>query len=71
MLPQVFCSIRSKRQLMEQTQYNQPFRWFIGPSMDDKVWVPTTFTKNRERWIKHDAVTGLFNEVPAIASQND
>ena len=46
---------------MEQTQYNLLFRWFIGLSMDDTVWVPTVFTKNRERLIQHDAVIALFN----------
>ena len=35
MLLQVLYSIRSERQLMEQTQYNLLFRWFIGLSMDD------------------------------------
>jgi hypothetical protein len=30
MLVQVLYSIRSERQLMEQTQYNLLFRWFIG-----------------------------------------
>ena len=63
MLLQVLYSIRSERQLMEQTQYNLLFRWFIGPSMDDLVWVPTVFTKNRERLIEHDAVVAFFNEV--------
>lgn len=63
MLLQVLYSIRSERQLMEQTQYNLLFRWFIGLSMDDSVWVPTVFTKNRERLIEHDAVVLLFNEV--------
>ena len=43
MLLQVFYSIRSERQLMEQVQYNLLFRWFIGLSMDDAVWVPTGF----------------------------
>jgi transposase len=51
MLLQIFYSIRSERMLMEQTQYNLLFRWFIGLSMDDTVWVPTVFTKNRERLI--------------------
>ncbi|MDO8774546.1 MAG: IS5 family transposase [Burkholderiaceae bacterium] len=63
MLLQVFYSVRSERQLMEQTQYNLLFRWFIGLSMDDAVWVPTVFTKNRERLIEHDAVIELFNLV--------
>ena len=63
MLLQVLYTIRSERQLMEQTQYNLLFRWFIGLSMDDSVWVPTVFTKNRERLIEHDAVVAFFNEV--------
>ena len=63
MLLQVLYSIRSERQLMEQTQYNLLFRWFIGLSMDDTVWVPTVFTKNRQRLIEHDAVVAFFNEV--------
>jgi transposase len=69
MLLQVLYSVRSERQLMEQVQYNLLFRWFIGLSMDDAVWVPTVFTKNRERLIKHDAVIEFFNEVLAIAEK--
>jgi len=71
MLLQIFYSVRSERLLMEQTQYNLLFRWFIGLSMDDTVWVPTVFTKNRERLIEHDAVIEFFNEVLAIANKND
>lgn len=70
MLLQVFYSIRSERQLMEQVQYNLLFRWFIGLSMDDAVWVPTVFSKNRERLIAHDAVLAVFNEVLVIAQSN-
>ena len=40
MLIQVLYSVRSERQLMEQTQYNLLFRWFIGLAMDDAVWLP-------------------------------
>ncbi|MDQ2938606.1 MAG: IS5 family transposase, partial [Acidobacteriota bacterium] len=63
MLLQVFYSIRSERQLMEQTRYNLLYRWFVGLAMIDTVWVPTVFTKNRERLIEHDAVIELFNHV--------
>ncbi len=31
--------------------------------MDDAVWVPTVFSKNRERLIEHDAVIEPFNRV--------
>jgi transposase len=71
MLLQVFYSIRSERQLMEQTQYNLLFRWFVGLAMDDAVWVPTVFTKNRERLIRHDAVIELFNLVLQQAQAKD
>lgn len=71
MLLQVFYSIRSERQLMEQTQYNLLFRWFIGLAMDDAVWVPTVFTKNRERLIEHDAVIEFFDLVLVQAQAKD
>ena len=71
MLLQIFYSIRSERQLMEQTQYNLLFRWFIGLAMDDAVWVPTVFTKNRQRLIEHDAVIELFNQVLQMAQERD
>jgi transposase len=69
MLLLVLYSVRSERQLIEQVQYNLLFQWFVGLSMDDTVWVPTVFTKNRERLIKHDAVIEFFNEILAIAQQ--
>ena len=48
---------------MEQTQYNLLFCWFVGLSMDDAVWVPSVFSKNRERLIEHDAIVELFNRI--------
>jgi transposase len=71
MLLQIFYSIRSERMLMEQTQYNLLFRWFIGLSMDDTFWVPTVFTKNRQRLIEDEAIIELFNQVLAMAQKND
>jgi transposase len=49
LLIQILYSVRSERMLMEQLGYNLLFRWFVGLSMDDAVWVPTVFTKNRDR----------------------
>ena len=48
-LLQILYSVRSERQLMEQMNYNLLFRWFVGLGVDDPVWVPTVFTKNRDR----------------------
>jgi len=53
-LIQILFSIRSERQLMEQMQYNLLFRWFAGLGIDDPVWVPTVFTKNRDRLLNTD-----------------
>ena len=63
LLLQLLYSVPSEQQLHEQLNYNLLFRWFIGLSMDDSVWVPTVFTKNRERLIEHDAVVAFFNAV--------
>lgn len=48
-LLQILFSVRSERQLMEQMNYNLMFRWFVGLGIDDPVWVPTVFSKNRDR----------------------
>ena len=53
-LIQIMFSIRSERQLMEQLEYNLLFRWFVGLGIDDLVWVPTVFTKNRDRLLNTD-----------------
>jgi transposase len=53
-LIQILFSIRSERQLMEQLEYNLLFRWFVGLGIDDPVWVPTVFTKNRDRLLNTD-----------------
>ena len=39
---------------MEQMDYNLLFRWFVGLGIDDLVWVPTVFTKNRDRLLTTD-----------------
>jgi hypothetical protein len=46
LLLQVLYTIRSERLLMEQLDYNLLFRWFVGLSMDDKVWDHSVFSKN-------------------------
>src|SRR6478735_3453066 len=37
--------------------------------MDDVVWVPSVFTKNRERLIAHDAIIELFNHIVETAGR--
>ena len=62
-LPQIFYSIRSERLLMEQLNYNLLFRWFVGLTMDDVVWTPTVFTKNRDRLLNQEIARSFFHRV--------
>ena len=63
LLLQAFYTIRSERQLMEQLNYNMLFRWFVGLSIDDAVWVPTVFCKNRDRLLNGDIAAKFFAQV--------
>ena len=67
-LLQLFYSIRSERLLMEQLDYNILFRWFVGLEMDEPIWVPTVFTKNRDRLLQHAVAHSFFQRVVARAS---
>lgn len=69
LLLQAFYSVRSERQLMEQLDYNLLFRWFVGLSMDEPIWDPTVFTKNRERLFQGDMAQAFFTAVLMQARQ--
>ena len=71
MLLQVLYIVRSESMLMEQIKYNMLFRWFVGLAMDDTVWVPTVFTKNRQRLIAQDAMVELFKQIVAQADERE
>jgi len=71
LLLQIFYSIRSERMLVEQLEYNLLFRWFVGLSMDDKVWDHSVFSKNRDRLIKHDVATKFFEAIRRQAERAD
>ena len=60
LLLQVLYTVRSERMLMEQLQYNLLFRWFVGLNMDEDVWVPTVFSKNRDRLMAGDIAEKFF-----------
>ena len=65
LLLQAFYTIRSERQLMEQLHYNLLYRWFVGLGVDDPVWVPTVFTKNRDRLLEADVARKFLAELLA------
>src|ERR1051325_1477029 len=67
LLLQVLYSVRSERMLMEQLEYNLLFRWFVGLGMDEAVWAPTTFTKNRDRLLDGAIARAFFEDVVAQA----
>jgi transposase len=60
LLLQVFYSVRSERQLVEQLDYNLLFRWFVGLGMDDKVWNHAVFSKNRDRLLTSEVAQAFF-----------
>jgi transposase len=66
-LLQVFYSIRSERLLMEQLDYNILFGWFVGLELDEPIWAPTVFTKNRDRLLTQDVALSFFRRVIARA----
>src|ERR1035437_6869061 len=63
LLLQVLYTIRSERLLMEQLGYNLLFRWFVGLNMDETVWVPTVYSKNRDRLLAGDIAAKFFAQV--------
>ena len=63
LLLQALYTVRSERMLIEQLEYNLLFRWFVGLAMDDAVWTPTTFTKNRERLLEGEIARQFFDAV--------
>ena len=63
LLLQVLYTVRSERMLMEQLEYNLLFRWFVGLNVDDAVWVPTVFSKNRDRLLEGEIAQKFFAQV--------
>jgi transposase len=68
---QVLYGVRSERLLVEQLGYNLLFRWFVGLALEDQVWDHSSFSKNRDRLIEHEAARGVFTEVLAQAKDKD
>ena len=67
LLLQMLYSVRSERMLMEQMEYNLLFRWFVGLSMNEPVWNPSSFSKNRERLLTGTVAQSFFAAVVASA----
>jgi transposase len=68
LLLQIFFTIRSERQLIERLDYDLMFRWFVGLSIDDKVWSHSVFSKNRDRLLAGEIDELFFDAVKKQAS---
>ena len=66
-LLQMLYSVRSERLLMEEIDYSMLFRWFVGLNLDEEVWDPTTFTKNRGRLLEAEVAQEFLAQVVAQA----
>ena len=60
-------SVRSERQFCERLQYDLLFKWFLDLNVGDRSFDPTTFTKNRERLLRHEVADAFFAEVVSEA----
>jgi len=58
-----FYSVRSETLFCEQLSYNLLFRWFLDMNMDEESFVQETFSKNRERLMKHNVASLFFGKV--------
>jgi len=56
-------SIRSERQFCEQLQYNLLFRWFLDMDMLEAAFDASTYSRNRDRLMKHDVAAAFFTAV--------
>ena len=62
-LIQVLFSIRSERQRVHHLDFNLLYRWFVGLTLDDEVWDPSTFSANRERLLNERICRVFFDRV--------
>jgi IS5 family transposase len=63
-------SVRSERQLCEQLGYNLLFRWFLDLDMSTAPFDHSTFSKNRERLMRHEVAALFFQQVVEQARSN-
>ena len=67
---QALYTIRSETLLLEALEYNLLFRWFLDLNLMDAVWDHSTFSKNQERLLAHNAAGLFFARVVAMAGEN-
>ena len=60
-------SVRSDRLFCEQLSYNILFRWFLDRGLEEPSFDASTFSKNRERLIRHETALRFFDAVVRLA----
>jgi transposase len=68
---EILYTVRSERQLVEQIDFNLLFRWFVGLSIDDRVWDHSTFSHNRKRLFDEGMARKFFERVKLLAQWQD
>lgn len=62
-LIQILYAIPSERRLCEHLEYNLLLRWFVGLPLDQPVFHPTSFTKNRRRLLTSAVAEAFFAQI--------
>ena len=66
MMLQLLYTVRSERQLVERLEFDILFRWFVGLSMDDRVFDASTFSKNRDRLLNAEIAQQFLSRIVAL-----
>jgi transposase len=62
-------SVRSERAFCEELDYHLLFRWFLDMSLVEPSFDPSTFSKNRERLLRHRVAQQFFDQVVVAADR--
>ena len=65
-LLQLLYSLRSERQLVERIEFDMLFRWFVGLSIDEKVFDASSFSKNRDRLLTQEIAQRFLSSLLAL-----
>lgn len=66
MMLQLLYTIRSERQLVERLEFDILFRWFVGLSIDERVFDASTFSKNRDRLLNAEIAQQFLSRILAL-----
>ena len=62
-------SVRSENLFVEQLHYNLLYRWFLDMDLAEPVFDNSTFSKNQQRLMQHEAAKIFFAQVVALARE--